>query len=137
MENWEAFMTAMPAVPWEPNQSNVQYVERKWNNLFDPTIYYNEPLGPGAWQKVHAWENLSGEQAGWTWNLDLYIVYSPYQVIPDAMYLPAEAMGGIDGFYCTTYEEWLKGPNDEKVIIEDLYISLKNKIINLALRSCN
>lgn len=122
MENWEAFFYGLPAAPWDPKAMDVIFVERKWDKDFDPIITGNLPLAPGAWQRVKLWQYLSGDQLGWTWNLDLKVVYSPENPIPGALILTEKEMG-ITGFYCVTQEEWLTGPQGQKVIIQDLSIN--------------
>lgn len=131
MDNWEAYIRGLPSTPWESNQLDVIYVERKWDKLFDPVMYHQLPLGPGAWQKVNVWQQLSGEQQGWTWHLDLEVVYSPNAPIPGAIALSVEEMGLL-GFYCVKQVEWLKGPNGQKNYIQNLEI--KNNIIKKALK---
>lgn len=131
MDNWEAFMRGLPPTPWDTKVTDVVYVERKWDKLFDPLLQGQLPLGPGAWQKAKLWQHLSGDQLGWTWHLDLEVVYSPNNPIPGAIILTEQEMG-ISGFYCVRQEECLKGPNGEKTIIQDL--SLKRNIINRALK---
>ncbi|AFM01383.1 hypothetical protein Desde_3089 [Desulfitobacterium dehalogenans ATCC 51507] len=130
LENWEAFLHNQPAVSWDPKATDVIFLERKWDKLFDPMLRGDIPL-PGAWQKAKLWQYLSGEQAGWTWHQELEVVYSPNQPIAGAMELTANEMG-IPGFYCVTFKEWQTGPKGQKVVIDDL--SVNSGIIQKALK---
>ena len=132
LENWEALLSGSPATPWDRKALDVVFVERKWDKLFDPMLSGNPPLDSGAWQKASLWQYLSGDQLGWTWHLDLKIVYSPKSPIPGALVLSEEEMG-ITGFYCVTQKEWLTGPRGQKVIIQDF--SVHPSIIQRALKS--
>ncbi|ADY57497.1 hypothetical protein Sgly_3233 [Syntrophobotulus glycolicus DSM 8271] len=125
LDNWEAFLAGTPPTPYDPKGTDIIFVERKWNILFDPLIKSKKPSA-GAWQKAKLWEYLSGEKLGWTWHLEFEIFYSPKKAIPGAIEVPLEAIG-YPGFYVIKQEEWLAGPNGEKEIIQDFSI-LHNRI---------
>lgn len=130
LDNWEALMQGIPPTPFHWKDTDTTFIERKWDKLFDPMLHGDLPLGAGAWQKAKLWEHLSGDQLGWTWHLNLTVVYSPNTPIPGAIELTPEEMG-ITGFYCVVQKEWLVGPNGEKTEIQDF--SLKRNIIKRAL----
>jgi hypothetical protein len=131
LENWEALLQGLPPEPFNPKETDIVFVERKWNKLFDPMIHFNPPLGAGAWQKARLWKYLSGDQLGWTWHQDIEVVYSPDHPIPGAFEIPQEAMG-LAGFYCTVQKEYLQGPNRQKIVIQDFCVkkSVVIKAIN-------
>ncbi|KUO78493.1 MAG: hypothetical protein APF81_22060 [Desulfosporosinus sp. BRH_c37] len=133
LENWEIFLQGEVADPitFDWNATNIIFIERKWDKLFDPMILGELPLGAGAWQKVKLWEYLSGDQLGWTWHQAIEIVYSPNTPIPGAIELTADQML-YPGFYCVVQKEWSTDPNGEKTEILDF--SLKRNIINRALQ---
>lgn len=131
MDNWEAFLAGTTPTPYDPKGTDIVFVERSWNRLFDPMIHGDKPICEGAWQKAKLWEYLSGDQLGWSWHLELEILYSPCVKIPEAMEVPAEAMGGYNGFYLIKQKEWLSGPDGEKEMIQDF--SVAKSIINQVL----
>ncbi|KJR48801.1 hypothetical protein UF75_0852 [Desulfosporosinus sp. I2] len=133
LDNWEALMMGLPSSPHELNELDTVYVNRQWDKLFDPMIEGSPPSGPGAWQKAELWEYFSGNQLGWTWHLNLEVVYSPNNPIPGAIVLEPEATGFI-GFYCVDYYEWMEGPDGEKNVIANL--SINRSIIQRALHFC-
>ncbi|RNC63169.1 MAG: hypothetical protein AWM53_01555 [Candidatus Dichloromethanomonas elyunquensis] len=133
MDNWEAYLRSLPPVAVDPNCTDTMFVERKWDKLFDPMmVNHCLPLGPGAWQKVKIWQSLTGEQQGWTYHLELEVIYSPNTPIKGAIEIPTEAMGGFSDFYCVEQIEWLTGPHGEKTVSQDL--TLKQKAIQQALK---
>lgn len=123
LDNWDTFLSGLPPTPFDPNGTDIIFVDRKWNELFDPMVHLDLPTGSGAWQKAELWEYLSGDQLGTTWHLNLEVVYSPNTPIPDAIVLPPEAVGGFSGFYLVEQKEWLAGPDGEKTVIQDFSIS--------------
>lgn len=131
LDNWEAFIHNQPAAAWDPEATDVMFLERKWDKRFAPMLTGEIPL-QGAWQRAKLWQYLSGEQAGWTWRQELEVVYSPNQPIPGAMELTENEMG-IPGFYCVKFKEWVTGPKGQKVTIEDL--SVDSGIIQKALKA--
>jgi hypothetical protein len=86
-------------------------------------VHLSLPSGDGAWQKAELWEYLSGNQLGWTWHLNLEVVYSSNTPILDAIVLPPETMGGFTGFYLVEQKEWLVGPDGEKTVIQDFSVN--------------
>lgn len=134
LDNWESFLDGAPATSWDPKAANIVFLERKWDKNFDPMVSGEPPVAPGAWQKAELWEYLSGDQLGWTWNLELEIVYSPYNPIPEAFEIPVKDIG-FAGFYLVYSQEWLSGPKEEKVIIQEF--SVKRNIISQALKLKN
>lgn len=139
LENWENLLLGRPAVPWDFKAKNVVFLERKWDKRFDAMMSGNPPTAPGAWQKASLWEYLSGDQEGWTWNLELEIVYSPNKPIKGAVELSPQEMGGFTGFYLVHSKEWLKGPKGKKVVIEQTSgksqaSTLQSSILQRALR---
>ena len=130
LNNWEAFINGLPWTPFSWKETDIVFIKRKWDKLFDPMMQGNLPSGPGAWEKADLWEYLSGEQLGWTWHQTLAVVYSPKKPIPGAIVLTPDEMGFV-GFYCVIQKEWLVGPNGEKTEIQDF--SLKRKLIKRAL----
>lgn len=131
LDNWEALLSGLPPTPFDPKGTDIVFVKRKWNKLFDPMIHLSLPLGAGAWQKAELWEYLSGDQLGWTWHLNLEVVYSPNFSIPNAIVLPPETVGGFTGFYLVEQKEWLEGPAGEKTVIQNF--SVKRIIVKRAL----
>lgn len=132
LANWEAFLQGKPPTPFDWNATDVIFIERKWDKLFDPMIQGNPPSAAGAWQKADLWEYLSGDQLGWTWHQALVVVYSPNIPIPDAIELTPEEMG-FTGFYLVVQKEWLVGPHGERTEIQDS--TIKRNIIKRALFS--
>jgi len=135
LDNWDALLAGLPPTPFDPKGTDIVFVKRKWDKLFDPMIHLNLPSGAGAWQKAELWEYLSGNQLGWTWHLDLEVVYSPNTPIPNAIVLSPETVGGFTGFYLVEQKEWLTGPNGEKTVIQDL--SVKRRVVKRALHFGN
>ncbi|MDP4159103.1 MAG: hypothetical protein Q8911_04960 [Bacillota bacterium] len=131
LDNWDALIKGLPPFTYNPKGTDIIFVVRKWDNLFDPMLQGNRPAGTGAWQKVEQWEYLSGNQLGWTWHLDLEVVYSPENPIHGAIVLPPEVIGGFTGFYGVNYNEWLEGPRGEKTVINDF--SINRSVIQKAL----
>lgn len=134
LDNWDAFLRGLPSSSYDPKGTDIIFVNRKWDKLFDPMIHGSLPSGTGAWQKAELWEYLSGDQLGWTWHLNLKMVYSPNTPIPGAIVFPPEATGGITGLYGVEFNEWLEGPHGEKTVIENL--SINSSIIQRALHFC-
>ncbi|WP_434511633.1 hypothetical protein [Desulfitobacterium sp. AusDCA] len=132
LDNWELFLKGLPPSPYNLKETDTVLVERKWDKRFDPVIYGNLPLGEGAWQKVKVWENLSGDQLGWTWHSDLDIVYSPNAPIPGAIELTPEEIR-FWGFYLVKQTEWLAGPHGEKKTLQDSEVNpgIVNKALHL------
>ncbi|MDA8220132.1 MAG: hypothetical protein M0Z35_00130 [Desulfitobacterium hafniense] len=130
LANWEAFMQGLPPTAFDCKATDVIFIERKWDKLFDPMIQGNLPSGAGAWQKVDLWEYLSSDKLGWTWHQALEVVYSPNIPIPNAIELTAVEMGAT-GFYCVVQKEWLIDPNGKRIEIQDFM--LKRNIIKRAL----
>lgn len=132
LDNWELFLRGLPPSPYNLKETDTLFVERKWDKRFDPVIYGNLPLGDGAWQRVELWENLSGEQLGWTWHMDLDIVYSPNMPISGAIELTPEEIR-FWGFYLVKQTEWLEGPHGEKTTLQDFSVnpSIVNKALHL------
>lgn len=130
LDNWEALLSGSPPAPFDPKGTDIVFIDRKWDKLFDPMLHNSLP-STGAWQKAELWEYLSGDQLGWTWHLDLEVVYSPDTPISGAMVLPPEVMGGVTGFYGVEYNEWLVGPAGEKTLLQDF--SVNRGIIEKAL----
>lgn len=122
LDNWDALLRGLPASPYDPAETGITYVDRKWDTLFDPMLHGSLPSGTGAWQKAELWQYLSGDQLGWTWHFDLEVVYSPNTPIPGAIELPPESIGG-SGFYLILSNEWLEGQHGEKTLIQDLSIN--------------
>lgn len=122
LKNWEAFLSGSSPTPYDPNGTDIIFVQRKWNKLFDPMIHLEPPTGAGAWQKAQLWENYTGEKLGWTWHLNIELVYSPEVPIPGAIELPLEAVG-FPGFYLVEQKEWLEGPNGEMTVIDDFSVN--------------
>ena len=122
LDNWEALLSGLPPTPFDPKGKDIIFVKRKWDKLFDPMIHSSLPLGAGAWQKAELWKYLSGDQLGWTWHLNLEVVYSPNTLICDAIEVPAESIGG-EGFYIVERKEWLTEPHGEKTVIEDFSVN--------------
>ncbi len=118
LENWDNYYYGLPAIPYNFKSLDTLYIERKWDKLFAPMIYYNPPLGTGAWQQIKGWEYLSGDQLGWTYNLQMFIIYSPNVPIEGAIAVPIEEIG-YSGFYFTEQQEWLDGPHGEKIVFQD------------------
>lgn len=131
LDNWEALLSGSPPTPYDPKGTDIIFVKRKWDKLFDPMIHLDPPLGAGAWQKAELWEYLSGDQLGWTWHFDLELVYSPNTPIHDAIVVPSDTVGGFTGFYIVEQKEWLTGPHGEKTVIQDF--SVNNRIVKRAL----
>jgi hypothetical protein len=77
-------------------------------------VHLSLPSGDGAWQKAELWEYLSGNQLGWTWHLNLEVVYSSNTPILDAIVLPPETMGGFTGFYLVEQKEWWWGQMEKR-----------------------
>ncbi|HBP66400.1 MAG TPA: hypothetical protein DD730_19600 [Desulfosporosinus sp.] len=123
LENWDAFLSGLPPAPFDPNGTNIIFVKRKWDKLFDPMVHLSLPSGSGAWQKAELWEYLSGDQLGWTWHLDLEVIYSPNTPILEAIVLEPETVGGFKGYYLVEQKEWLVGPDGEKTVIQDFSVS--------------
>ena len=130
LTNWEAFMQGLPPTTFDRKATDIIFIERKWDKLFNPMIQGNPPSGVGAWQKAELWEYLSGEKLGWTWQLTLEVVYSPNQPIPGAVLLTPDEIG-FTGFYCVVQKEYLIDPYGKKTKIQDF--SLKPNIIKRAL----
>lgn len=130
LDNWEAFINGLPPTPFSWKETDIIFIERKWDKLFDPMLQGNLPSDIGAWEKADLWEYLSGDQLGWTWHQNLAVVYSPNKPIPGAIVLTPDEMG-FTGFYCVVQKEWLVGPKGEKTEIQDF--SLKRKIMKRAL----
>ena len=122
-DNWEALINGLTPSPYNPKGTDIIFADRKWDRLFDPMIQGNLPLGTGAWEKAKLWEYLSGDQLGWTWHLELELVYSPKTPITGAIVLPPDAVMGYTGFYGVDYNEWLDGPHGEKTIISDFSVN--------------
>lgn len=133
LDNWEAFLRGLPPTPFSWQQKDTDFIERKWDKLFDPMIHGQPPQKPGAWQKAKAWRYLSGDQLGWTWHLELEIVYSPNTPISGARVVPEEEVG-ITGFYFVQYNEWLTDPHGKKTVIQNLQVDRKEII--KALKIC-
>jgi hypothetical protein len=123
LENWDAFLGGLPPLPYDFSEQDKIFVHRKWDCLFEPMLHGSLPSEAGAWQKAELWEYLSGDQLGWTWHLNLEIVYSPNNAIPGEFELSSEVMGGLTGFYVVNYNEWLEGPHGEKTVINDFSIN--------------
>lgn len=130
LANWEAFMQGLPPTPFDWKATDVIFIERKWDKLFDPMIQGNPPSGAGAWQKADLCEYLSGDKLGWTWHQALVVVYSPNTPIPGAIVLTPDEIG-FEGFYCVVQKEWLVDPKGKKTEIQDL--NFKRNIIKRAL----
>jgi len=139
LDNWDAFLAGSPFTPFDPKGTGITFVKRKWDKLFDPMVNLSLPSGAGAWQKAELWEylpgdqweGLPGDQLGWTWHLDLDVVYSPNTSIPGAIVLPPEAVGGFTGFYLVEQNEWLVGPDGEKTVVQNF--SINSSIVKRAL----
>ena len=134
LDNWEAFLQGLPPTPFDWDQKDTIFIERKWDELFDPMIQGNPPSAPGAWQEANLWKYLSGDKLGWTWHQKLKVVYSPYTPIPDAIELSPDEIP-FTGFYLVEQKECLKGPNREETIIQDF--SVDHDIIKKALNLLN
>lgn len=131
LDNWEAFLNGTPPTPFNWDDKGVIFIKRRWDILFDPMIQGNPPSSPGAWEQSESWEYLTGDQLGWTWHLNLAVVYSPETPIPGAIKLTPKDMG-FTGFYCVLQEEWLIGPQGERTDIQDF--SLESDVINKVLK---
>ncbi|AET66431.1 hypothetical protein Desor_0743 [Desulfosporosinus orientis DSM 765] len=129
--NWEAFMQGLPPTTFDWKATDVIFIQRKWDKLFDPMIQGIPPSGAGAWQKAALWEYLSGDKLGWTWHQALEVVYSPDEPIPGAVELKPEEIG-FTGFYLVVQKEWLVDPNGEQTEIPD--VNIKKSIIKRALK---
>lgn len=132
LDNWEAFLSGIPSIPFDWKQTDTIFIERKWDERFDPMIQGSQPSAPGAWEKAEVWEYLSGDQQGWTWHQSLKVVYSPNTPILGAIALTPEEII-FTGFYLVEQKEWLAGPDGEKTVVQDF--SVNRSIIEKALHS--
>lgn len=115
LDNWESFLNGLPPIPYDQKATDIVFVKRKCDKSFDPMVHGNPPIGDGAWQISNLWEYLSGNQLGWTWHLDLKVVYSSQTSIPGAIALPPESVGGFKGSYCVEQKEWLTDSKETRL----------------------
>ncbi len=115
-DNWEALMYGEPPLPAvSPGETDVIFLVRRWDKAFDNGMFKNEPLKDGSWCASYFYENLSGEQLGWTWHWYFYYTYSS-QPIEGGLPIP-----DMPGFYYTVDREWLVAPDGTEVVTSEFY----------------
>ncbi len=113
-DNWEAFMYGLPPFPAaDPAAADVLFVTRNWSKDFDKGMFQGKPMKDGAWCSSSFYENLSGDQLGWTWHNLFIFVYSSASVEDG---IPIE---GMPDFYFIKDKTWLTDPSGQEIIISD------------------